>query len=193
MGATASLISESKCKKLDIHIYPTLHQAVQVDGSKLKVVGEIHSVVERDKLKLAFSALVVRNMAAEALAGTGFHKENYIYSRMATDKIVVFGKHYFNSTPPIALTASIHSYYSEGGKVTLPSAFKYPLLVKANRSATILPGEGFYVPICRSKEDDAVEIEPRIEAPKGFIVTHLQLVENETVFIQNMSFSTGCR
>ena len=158
-----------------------------MDGAKLDVVGEIHTMVTRDKLQLKFSALVVRNMATEALAGTGFYIENDVYSRMANDKIVIQGKYYFNLTPTIALIASIHSYYSEVAKTMLPKAFTYPLLVKADKSATILPGEGFHVPICSIHEDDAVEIEPRKEAPDGFIHNHVKEIDKDIVFIQNMA------
>ena len=67
-----------------------------MDGANLDVIGEVHAIVYRDKLELTFSALVVKNMATDALAGTGFHRDNDVYSRMATDKIVVQGKNYFN-------------------------------------------------------------------------------------------------
>ena len=89
-----------------------------MDGAKLDVMGEIHTMVTRDKLQLKFSALVVRNMSTEALAGTGFHIENDVYSRMANDKIMIQGKYNFNSTPTIESTASIH-YYSEVNKTIL--------------------------------------------------------------------------
>ena len=100
MGATASLIKESICKELNILVHPTIHRAMQVDGNKLDVVGEIHIKVNRDKLELTFSALVVKTMSTDTLAGTGFHVENDIYSRMAADKIIVKGKYFFHSTPP---------------------------------------------------------------------------------------------
>ena len=130
-------------------------------------------------------------MATEALAGTGFHVENDVYSRMATDKIVVQGKYYFNPTPPIALSASIRQIQpiDMTSHTTLPTAFTYPLLVKANRTATILPGEGFHVPLACTEKNTVVEIEPRAEAPQGFIRNHLQDIENEAVFICNMSTS----
>ena len=111
-GATASLAKASKCKELNIPITPTLHRAIQLDGAKLDVIGEIHIVVYRDKLPLKFSALVVKNISTDFLAGTGFHKENDIYSRMANDKIVVLGKHFYHSTPPLALSAKIESVIS---------------------------------------------------------------------------------
>ena len=154
-------------------------------------MGEVHTIVYRDKLELKFSALVVKNMATDALAGTGFHRENDVYSRMATDKIVVQGKYYFNPTPPMALSATIRTIQPNSSTLltTQPTAFTYPLLVKANRTAIILPGEGFHVPVASTYRDAVVEIEPRVEAPQGFTSTHLQEIENEAVFIRNMSTS----
>ena len=72
-------------------------------------------------------------------------------------------------------------------KTALTAAFTYPILVKANRSATLLPGEGFHVPIHSGPEHDVVEIDPRKEAPAGLITAHIQKIENETVYVQNMS------
>ena len=85
-GATASLIKEKKCKELNITIHLTINRAVQVDGNRLDIVGEIHIMVNRDKLKLIFSAVVVKTMSTDMLAGTRFHVENDVYSRMATDQ-----------------------------------------------------------------------------------------------------------
>ena len=120
-------------------------------------MGEIHIEVNRDKLKLTFSALVVKIMSTDVLAGTGFHVENDVYSRMATDKIVVKGKYYFHSTPPLALRAAIKIKPPNENDVettALAAVFTYPILVKANRSATLLPGEGFHVPIQAGVEHD---------------------------------------
>ena len=52
---------------------------------------------------------VVTDMCCDILASTGFNKENDVYSRMATDKIVVQGKYLFNSTSPLALSAKIEA------------------------------------------------------------------------------------
>lgn len=132
----------STVRQLDIPIHKTDLIALQVDGQELDVVGEIHFVVTRDKLQLQFSALVVKNMTVDFLAGTPFCKINDVYARLATDKIVIQGKYFFNSTPQMAINAKI--------KIILPELtppFSYPFLVKANKSATLLPGEGFLVPI----------------------------------------------
>merc|ERR1712177_58120 len=92
-----------------------------------------------------------------------------------------------NSTPPLALTALIFSHQpsEEEKQLTLPQPFTYPLLVKANRTATILPGEGFYVPV--DNPENLVEIDPRIKAPEGFVSNHLQQIEEGTVYVKNMS------
>ena len=105
---------------------------------------EIHTKVYRDKIELNFSALVVKNMATEALAGTGFHKENYVYSRMASDKIVIKGKHYYNPTPPLVLNAKVQvrNMTSKLEDVSIPSG-DFPVLVKSFKTLTLLPGEGF--------------------------------------------------
>ena len=123
-------------------------------------------------------------MSSDFLAGTGFHKDNDIYSRMADDKIVIKGKHYINSTPPIALAARINqtSIISEA-----PKENNSPVLVKANQMATYLPGEGFSVSIDPAEFDTVVEIEPRREAPEGFVTNHLQEIENGMIRIKNMS------
>ena len=60
--------------------------------------------------------------------------------------------------------------------------------VKAFKTTTLLPGEGFKVPV-KSKADASllVAVEPRMEAPKGFIQDHLQEIEDGTIFVRNMS------
>ena len=57
--------------------------------------------------------------------------------------------------------------------------------MKANRTATILPGEGFYVPV--DNPENLVEIDPRIEAPEGFVSNHRKYIEEGTVHVKNMS------
>ena len=187
-GATASLIKRSKCKELGIKILPTIHKAVQIDGTDLSVVGEIHVTFTRDSINLYFSALVVEDMCCDILAGTGFHKENDVYSRMATEKIVIQGKYYFNSTPHLALAARIELPTFPEANSSGAKEYSYPILIKANKSGTFLPGEGFTIPIkTKQMESPVVVIEPRTEAPSNFLSYHLQDIENGIVFIRNMS------
>ena len=60
------------------------------------------------------------------------------------------------------------------------------MLIKANKTATILPGEGFFVPIYSKNKEDIVEIDPRREAPKGFVLNHLQEIKEGEIHICNM-------
>ena len=180
-GATASLAKLSTCLDLGIKIHPTSNRAVQVDGQALEIAGEIHVTVKREKLVFHYNALVVKNMATDFLAGTPFLKENDIYARLATDKIVVQGKYHFNSTSPLALTASIKMIKTE-----LTPSFSFPILVKAFKTSTLLSGEGFEVPV-QALNSTTVHIVPRREAPQGFIVNELQEVTNNHVFIKNTS------
>ena len=120
-------------------------------------------------------------MCCDVLAGTAFHKENDVYSRMATDKIVVGGKHFFNSTPPLALTARLEAGESPqtGTVSTMVVKPSYPVLIKSPISATLLPGEGFPVQIrVRGEGTPVIAVESRKEAPVNFTKNHLQEVVN---------------
>ena len=88
-------------------------------------------------------------MATEALAGTGFHKENDIYSRMASDRIVIKGKYYYNPTPPLVLNSRVqvrNTITTQLDDVTIPHNI-FSVLVKSFKTLTLLPGEGFEIPV----------------------------------------------
>ena len=91
-GATCSVISERMARRLGLKIYKTRHKAIQVDGeSLLNVLGEIYTILKRGSIELSLSALVISNLGTDILCGTDFHKVNDIYSRLATDSIVIKG------------------------------------------------------------------------------------------------------
>jgi hypothetical protein len=136
IGATANLISERMCKELDIPVFSTGHKAIQANGTELEVTGEIHTVVTRDKLELKFNALVIKKMATKALAGMGFHKENNIYTRMSTGKIIIKGKHIYNPTSSIVLTAPIqarHFDLKDAIDTTIPDHINTPCFKFRNK------------------------------------------------------------
>ena len=93
---------------------------------------------------------------------------------------MIYSKYYFNLTPTIALTALIHSYYSGVAKTILPTAFTYPILVKADRFTTILPSEEFHILIFNINYNDLVEIKP-----VGFITNYIKEIDKDIVLIQN--------
>ena len=79
----------------------------------------------------------------------------------------------------------IHSYYSGVAKTILPTAFTYPILVKADRFTTILPSEEFHILIFNINYNDLVEIKPRKKAPVGFITNYIKEIDKDIVLIQN--------
>ena len=91
-----------KARELDLQILPTKNKLVQVDESYLEVCGEVHLKLHRDSLSFSFSALVVKKMGFNIIGGTNFFKENDIYCRLSTNKIVIKGIHSYNSTPYVA-------------------------------------------------------------------------------------------
>ena len=156
-GATSSAISLEKAKKLKLEILPTKNKLVQVNESFSEVCGEIHTSFYRDNLELNYSALVVRKMGFDIIGGTNFLKENDIYCRLTTNKIVIKGIHSFNSTPYIATLNKLNlAMKPEEVKGT-------KLLLKASKTETLPPGESQVFEIDRElfENNSVVEIEPR--------------------------------
>ena len=175
-GATASLIALEKAKELKLKILPTIHRAVQVDGiSNLKVLGEVHTEFERSGITLQFSGLVVNKLGTDILAGTNFHLENDVYSRMAKEMIVINGNRTFQSTPVEVMRMDYE---------------KKPKLVKIKKTEIIMPGDTIDMelpPIC--PEEGTFLVEPRYD--QGPVICKSQItrasngkleliVENET-------------
>jgi hypothetical protein len=88
----------------------------------------------------------------------------------------------------MAITATVNAtQVTPRDSPLVQNRFHYPILVKNNKSATLLPGEGFHIPIVVKGDNTIVEIEPRKEAPRGFISNHLQMVEDGAIYVYNMS------
>ena len=185
-GATASAISDKKAKELGLKIIPTKHKLVQIDESYLDVIGEVHLNFYRDDLEFKFSALVVKKMGFDIIGGTGFHKDNDIYSRLSKNKIIVKGVHSFNSTPYLA-TLNLTKVKSKEKEVE-----DSLILIKCIRSETILPNESQKIPIKRRNitEDSIVEVEPRREGPVNFPKHHFQKIKSNHIKVTNESDET---
>ena len=83
----------------------------------------------RGSIKLQFSCLVVSQLGVDILAGTNFHVENDVYSRMAKGTIHIGDNCVVQSAPPSLLTLD-----------RLDNSAKQRL-VKVPISTMILPGE----------------------------------------------------
>ena len=179
-GATSSAISLKKARELDLQILPAKNKLVQVDESYLEVCGEVHLKLHRDSLSFSFSALVVKKMGFDIIGGTNFLKENDIYCRLSTNKIVIKGIHSYNSTPYVA---TLHQMG------TVPHNDEKKYLLKASKTETLLPGESQTIRINEDlfENETVVEIEPRTEAPADFPKHQFQQVNLNAIEIKNES------
>ena len=108
---------------LNIPIYKTGHKAVQVDGeSHLPVLGEVHTIFHRGALKLQFSGLVVSQLGVDILAGTNFHVENDVFSRMAKNTIHIGDHCTVQSAPPSVLTLASMETKSKQRLIKIPTS-----------------------------------------------------------------------
>ena len=157
-GATASLISLRQAQSLNLKIYPTSHKAIQVDGeSDLPIIGEVHTTFKRGSASLKFNALVVKHLSVDILAGTSFHKENDVFSRMSKGTIHIGDEIIVQSTPPALLT--VHE----------PEPKTKHFLVQVMKTITILPGDvkSFSAPT-EIRPNEVVMIEPNINQCEAF-------------------------
>ena len=179
-GATSSAVSFKKVTELNLQIFPTKNRLVQVDESYLEVCGEVHFTLHRDNLPLKFSALAVKKMGFDIIGGTNFLKENDIYCRLSTNKIIIKGIHCYNSTPYVA---TLHKM------VTTSPLKESKQLLKAVRTETLLPGESQEIMLDEEifDNDSIVEIEPRREAPLDFPRHQFQKVTLNSIRITNDS------
>ena len=120
--ATASIITLKMCQLLNLQVYKTGHSAVQVDGeSQLPVLGEVHTSFTRGSQTLHFSGLVVFSFSVDILAGSNFHVENDVYSRMANGTIHIGDHCTIKSTPPSLLTQDTMDTMSKQRLVKIPT------------------------------------------------------------------------
>ena len=174
-GATASLISLRQAKALNLRIFPTTHKAIQVDGeSDLPIAGEVHTSFKRGSVQLRFNALVVNHLSVDILAGTSFHKENDVYSRMSKGTIHIGDHVVVQSTPPAVL--ALHR----------PQAISKHFLVQVKKTITILPGDVVSLPAPKELEpNDFVMIEPNVRQCKPFFEPSIIQLEKGQFEVKN--------
>ena len=147
-GATASIITLKMCQLLNLQIYKTGHSAVHVDGeSKIPVLGEVHTSFTSGSKTLYFSGLVVSSLGVDILAGTNFHVENDVYSRMAKGTIHIGDHCTIQSSPPSFLTLE-----------TMDTGSKQRL-VKIPTSTTVMPEDSCTSPVPHDLPPDTLPAE----------------------------------
>ena len=176
-GATASLITLRMAKLLNLQVHNTSHQAVQVDGeAQLHVLGEVHTSFTRGGLSLKFSALVVSQLSVDILAGTNFHVENDVYSRMAKGTIHIGDHCVLQSSPPSLLALDTFDTRSVQRLVKVPS------------NTIILPGTDYTLSAPPDIPPDSfVMVEPNLQQTKPFFEPIISQLEDGSVTVKNQS------
>ena len=162
---------------LNLHIYKTGHRAVQVDGeSQLPVLGEVHTSFTRGANTLHFSGLVVPRLGVDILAGTNFHVENDVFSRMAKGTIHIGDHCIIQSSPPSLLALD-----------SLDTASPQRL-VKVPVNTILLPGDEFTVNAPPDFPPDSfVMIEPNLKQTQPFFTPTISKLDGGCLTIQNQS------
>ena len=175
-GATASIMSQRMTQLLNLKISPTTHKAVQVDGqSQLPVLGEVHTSFNRGSITLSFSGLVVSNLGVDILAGTNFHVENDVFSRMSKGTIHIGDHCVIQSSPPSLL--SLDSLANKSNH----------RLVKVPNHTVLLPGDTLTLAAPPDIPPNAyVELEPNLQQAPPFFHPTISQLENGTATIQNV-------
>ena len=176
-GATASIITHKMAQLLNLPIYKTSHRAVQVDGeSQLPVLGEVHTSFTRGSSTLYFSGLVVPRLGVDILAGTNFHVENDVYSRMSKGTIHIGDHCTFQSSPPSILALDTMDTRST------------QRLVKMTSETTLLPGDSCTMRAPPDLPPDSfVMLEPNLQQTQPFFSPTITQLEEGSFTVQNQS------
>ena len=176
-GATASIITLKMAKLLNLQIYRTGHSAVQVDGeSQLPVLGEVHTTFSCGSQILHFSGLVVSQLGVDILAGTNFHVENDVFSRMAKGTIHIGDTCTLQSAPPALLTLD-----------TMDTKSKQ-ILVKIPLTTTLQPGDSFTISApCDLPPDSFVLLEPNLQRTSPFFSSSITQLLEGSFTVQNQT------
>ena len=164
-------------KLLNLHVKKTSHKAVQVDGeSQLPVLGEVHTTFSRGALKLHFSGLVVSRLGVDILAGSNFHVENDVFSRIAKGTIHIGDHCVVQSSPPSLLTLDSLDRHSK------------QRLVKVPQNSTLLPGDclSFQAPTDMAP-DSVVLLEPNLQQTTPFFSSTIISLKNGCFKVSNES------
>ena len=187
-GATASIMSNKMAKLLNIPVYNTNHRAVQVDGeSHLPVLGEVHTHFTRGSIKLQFSGLVVDQLGVDILAGTTFHVENDVYTRMAKGTIHIGDHCVVESAPPSMLTLDMQETEAKQRFVKVP------------QKTTLLPGDNLTLNApCDLPHDSFVMIEPNLQQTKPFFSSNIIKIDEGKITVSNevdhpVTFKKNCQ
>ena len=151
-GAMSNLISLELAKSCNLRIQQSQQRARQLDGTPLKVCGEVTTTLHYGSVVLNLNALVIEVMDSDVLAGIPFCKSNALDISFTKDEIYFQGKTVKYGSSHVSSSSSIRMAMSH---------------ILRNPSSTVLyPGEfiDFDCPTLSSISTE-VAVEPRLDSP----------------------------
>lgn len=154
-GAMSNLISLDLAKACSLRIEKSHQRARQLDGTPLKVCGEVRTTLSYGSVQLKLSALVIEVMDSDILAGIPFCKHNDLQINFSSDELYFHGKTVKygsknNHTSSSIRRAMSHILRNPSNKVLYPGEF-----ADFDCSAVVAV----------SSVDTEVAIEPRMDSP----------------------------
>lgn len=138
------------------------------------VLGEVHTYFTRGTIKLRFSGLDVNQLGVDILAGTTFHVENNVYSRMAKGTIHI-GDHYVvQSAPPSMLALDLQDTEAKQRLVRVP------------QKTTLFPGDDLTMNApCDLPAESFLFVEPNLKQTKPFFTSNIVKVNDGKITVVN--------
>ena len=125
---------------------------------------------------LHFSGLFVSQLGVDILAGTNFHLENDVFSRMAKGTIHIGDHCVIQSAPPSLLTLD-----------KMDNSAKQRL-VKVPITTTVLPGESLSLQAPHDLPTDSfVMVEPNLQQVRPFFTSDIVKVQSGKITVKNES------
>ena len=138
------------------------------------VLGEVHTYFTRGTIKLRFSGLDVNQLGVDILAGTTFHVENNVYSRMAKGTIHI-GDHYVvQSAPPSMLALDLQDTEAK------------QRLVRVSQKTSLFPGDDLTMNApCDLPAESFLFVEPNLKQTKPFFTSNIVKVNDGKITVVN--------
>lgn len=182
-GAESNLIAKRCALRIGADIKKTTARANQADGkSKLKIVGEVHLILERYPHVFKFNGLVVDDLKDDVIAGIPFLTLNDIFVRPAKRTIHIGDKETIKYEP--VKTSKC------------PTNRNVNIILRVPKQTSLLPGEIINLPLPSELQGlDQISIEPRVITPSMkdekmnniWLKPLIATPENNNIELKNMS------
>ena len=150
-GAMSNLISLNLAKSCGLKIEASQQRARQLDGTPLKVCGEVKTCLYYGNAVLHLNALVIEVMDSDILAGIPFCKSNALEINFIKDELYFQGK--------------TVKYGSNQGSSSSSIRYAHSQLIRNHTSTVLYPGDFVDLNCSSFIASGEVALEPRMDSP----------------------------